>query len=109
PRAEEHAVPRLREVSRREATAGVVLTMYDRLFGDKDPVEDPGTRTGTPGNWWTVYALVPDILEHAATGFSVFATGRQIKPALRELGQIRAGWARGSKFVFSQHCKAGRR
>jgi alkylhydroperoxidase family enzyme len=24
---------------------------------------------------------------------------------LRELGQSRAGWARGSQFVFSQHCK----
>jgi alkylhydroperoxidase family enzyme len=83
--------------------------MYDRLFGDKDPVEDPGTLSGTPGNWWTVYALVPDIFEHAANGFSIFSTGRTIKPSLRELGQIRAAWTRGSRFVFSQHCKAGRR
>ena len=27
-------------------------------------------------------------------------------PQLRELGQARAGFARGSQFVFSQHCKA---
>ncbi|HWJ64346.1 MAG TPA: carboxymuconolactone decarboxylase family protein, partial [Acidimicrobiales bacterium] len=27
---------------------------------------------------------------------------------LRELAQTRAGWARGSRFVFSQHCKASR-
>jgi alkylhydroperoxidase family enzyme len=27
---------------------------------------------------------------------------------LRELGQLRAGYACGSKFVFSQHCKAAR-
>jgi alkylhydroperoxidase family enzyme len=27
---------------------------------------------------------------------------------LRELGQLRAGYAVGSKFVFSQHCKAAR-
>ena len=27
---------------------------------------------------------------------------------LRELGQTRAGWARGSQFVFSQHCKSCR-
>src|SRR5262249_36232769 len=27
---------------------------------------------------------------------------------LRELGQIRAGYARQSQFVFSQHCKAAR-
>jgi alkylhydroperoxidase family enzyme len=25
---------------------------------------------------------------------------------LRELGQTRAGWARSSQFVFSQHCKS---
>ena len=28
-----------------------------------------------------------------------------LDPLLRELGQCRAGWARGSQFVFSQHCK----
>ena len=31
-----------------------------------------------------------------------------LDPKLRELGQIRAGFARGSQFVFSQHCKACR-
>src|SRR3546814_15713683 len=27
-------------------------------------------------------------------------------PVLRELGQTRAGWVKGSQFVFSQHCKS---
>ena len=31
-----------------------------------------------------------------------------LDPALRELGQTRAGWLRGSQFVFSQHCKSCR-
>ncbi len=31
-----------------------------------------------------------------------------LDPVLRELGQTRAGWARSSQFVFSQHCKACR-
>jgi alkylhydroperoxidase family enzyme len=31
-----------------------------------------------------------------------------VDAALRELGQTRAGWLRGSQFVFSQHCKACR-
>ena len=31
-----------------------------------------------------------------------------LDPKLRELGQTRAGFARGSQFVFSQHCKAAR-
>ncbi|MFM8906312.1 MAG: hypothetical protein ACKOIZ_01655, partial [Actinomycetota bacterium] len=24
------------------------------VFGDRDPVAQPGTATGTPGDWWTV-------------------------------------------------------
>ena len=31
-----------------------------------------------------------------------------LDPTLRELGQIRAGWAAGSQFVFSQHAKSMR-
>ena len=83
--------------------------MYDRLFGDRDPVTEPGTATGTPGDWWTVFALVPDVLEHAGRGFGLYASrNRVIPPVLRELGQTRAGWLVGSQFVFSQHCKACR-
>ena len=44
-------MPRLREVSRKDADPSV-LPVYDALFGDRDPVTDPGTATGTPGNWW---------------------------------------------------------
>jgi alkylhydroperoxidase family enzyme len=81
--------------------------MYDQLFGERDPVAEPGTATGTPGNWWTVFALVPDVLRHAVQGFTLYRT-RTIDPILRELGQTRAGWAVGSQFVFSQHCKSCR-
>ncbi|MDP6096253.1 MAG: carboxymuconolactone decarboxylase family protein, partial [Gammaproteobacteria bacterium] len=45
-------MPRLRQVSKSEAT-GSVKKFYKALFGDKDPVAEPGTATGTPGNWWT--------------------------------------------------------
>ena len=58
-------MPRLREIPRSEANAPIVLSMYDRLFGDRDPVTQPGTATGTPGDWWTVFANSPDVLEHA--------------------------------------------
>jgi len=102
-------MPRLREVPRSEATAEVVLSSYDRLFGDRDPVAEPGTATGTPGNWWTVFALVPDVLKHAVRGFALYGSPKRLlPPVLRELGQIRAGWVRGSQFVFSQHCKSCR-
>jgi alkylhydroperoxidase family enzyme len=83
--------------------------MYDRLFGDRDPVAEPGTATGTPGDWWTVFANSPDVMEHACRGFALYASpDRKIGPELRELGQTRAGWLVGSQFVFSQHCKACR-
>jgi alkylhydroperoxidase family enzyme len=101
-------MPRLRQVSRDEATPEI-KKMYDVLFGGRDPVAEPGTETGTPGNWWTVFAVVPDVFAHAIAGFGLYRSSRRkLDPKLRELGQIRVGWARGSQFVFSQHCKAAR-
>lgn len=101
-------MPRLRQVPRSEAPPDV-LEMYDRLFPGRDPVTEPGTATGTPGNWWTVFAIVPDIFNHAVAGFGMFSsTDRQLDPKYRELGLTRAGFTRGSQFVFSQHCKAAR-
>lgn len=102
-------MPRLREIPRDEVTAPVVTMMYDFLFGERDPVAEPGTTTGTPGDWWTVFANSPDIFEHAVQGFGIYRSSRrQLDPVLRELGQTRAGWAVGSQFVFSQHCKSCR-
>ncbi len=103
-------MPRLRQVPRAEADSTVVTPWYDLLFGpDRDPVAQPGTRTGTPGNWWTVFALVPDILDHAGRGFRLYQSPKRVLPPdLRELGQTRAGWLVGSQFVYSQHCKSCR-
>ena len=101
-------MPRLRQVPRADADP-IATTMYDMLFGDRDPVAEPGTDTGTPGDWWTVFALVPDCLKHAIQGFQFYRDpARKLDPQLRELGQTRAGYARGSQFVFSQHCKSCR-
>ncbi|MBV8979816.1 MAG: carboxymuconolactone decarboxylase family protein [Acidimicrobiia bacterium] len=102
-------MPRLKQIPRDAAEAPIVLSMYTRLFGDRDPVAEPGTETGTPGDWWTVFANSPDVLEHACRGFGLYASpDRKLPPALRELGQTRAGWLVGSQFVFSQHCKSCR-
>ena len=101
-------MPRLRQVGR-DAAHPLARTIYKTLFGDRDPVTQPGTETGTPGNWWTVFALVPDVFDHAVAGFQLYrSANRKLSPKLRELGQTRAGWARGSQFVYSQHCKASR-
>lgn len=101
-------MPVLRQVPRSEVTSELVHSYYDRLFGaGRDPVADPGTATGSPGDWWTVYAIAPDILKHAVDGFAVYRhPDRKLDPVLRELGQTRAGWVKGSQFVFSQHCKS---
>jgi alkylhydroperoxidase family enzyme len=97
-------MPRLRQVSKADADP-FAKQLYKVLFGEREP----GTATGTPGNWWTVFALVPDAFKHTTEGFQFYRSpNRKLSPKLRELGQIRAGWARGSQFVFSQHCKASR-
>jgi alkylhydroperoxidase family enzyme len=101
-------VPRLAQVPKDDAHP-FAQGVYHMLFGDRDPVAEPGTATGTPGNWWTVFALVPDAFDHTTMGFQFYRSPeRVISPKHRELGQIRAGWNVGSQFVFSQHCKACR-
>jgi alkylhydroperoxidase family enzyme len=99
-------MPRLREIPRAEVTSETILRYYNALFGDRDPVTEPGTATGTRGDWWSVFANSPDIFDHAVRGFAIYRGERKLDPVLRELGQTRAGWAKGSQFVFSQHCKS---
>ena len=83
--------------------------MFQLVFGDRDPVDEPGTDTGTPGDWWTTFALVPDVFDHAVAGLALYRSPRRVlDPQLRELGQTRVGWCVGSRFVYSQHCKSCR-
>lgn len=100
---------RTRQIPRDEAGPGV-LPVYERLFGDRDPVAQPGTATGTPGNWWTVFAQTPALLDHMVAGFGLFSSpDRELPANLRELALTRTGFGAASQFVFSQHCKAARR
>ncbi|MBU1376790.1 MAG: carboxymuconolactone decarboxylase family protein [Alphaproteobacteria bacterium] len=98
-------MPRVAPVSRAQASEDM-LAHYDNMFGaDRDPVDSPGTSTGTPGNWWTVWANVPGILK----AFSAYpASQAPLDATLRELAVLRTGYAKGSQFVFSQHCKSAR-
>jgi alkylhydroperoxidase family enzyme len=101
-------MPRLRQVPRSEASPAA-LAAYDRLFGSRDPVAEPGTATGTPGNWWTVISLVPDVLTYFQRGGALYkGENRIIPPYFVELALVRVGFAVGSQFVFSQHCKGAR-
>jgi len=108
-------MPRLREVPRAEVS-GRTLGYYKQIFGDRCPVAEPGTSTGTPGNYWTVMALAPHILEHMADHMESFPATpdekldrpSKLDGKLREIALLRAVFAVGSQFCFSQHCKAGR-
>ena len=97
---------RIAPLSRADAPPEIVRR-YDEVFGEgRDPVAQPGTPTGTPGDWWTTWARVPGIL----SAFSAYSyRNAPLDPALRELAIIRTGYARQSRFVFSQHCKVGRK
>jgi alkylhydroperoxidase family enzyme len=103
-------MPRLRQVTRAQAN-DKIRKYYDQLFGERDPVTQPGTATGTPGHWWTVFALVPHIFDHATNLFGMVAdkSASPLDAKLRELAVMRVGFAQASKFVYSQHCKAARR
>ncbi|MEV0612244.1 carboxymuconolactone decarboxylase family protein [Nonomuraea sp. NPDC050404] len=92
-------MPRLRRVPREEMTDPVLRFFHERLI-----LPGGGTATGSPGDWWEVFALDAKIFRHCVKGFQVYRE-TALDPVLRELGQTRAGWARQSQFVFSQHCK----
>jgi hypothetical protein len=78
-------MPVLRQVPRAEAKAEVVLRYYDRLFGEARSGGEPGTATGTPGDWWTVFALAPGHLP---------ARGRRLRRLPPSGPQDRPGAAR---------------
>ena len=100
-------MPRLREVGRGSSDNPIVDTMFDVVFGEGvDPLRE-STSSGSNGDWWTVFALVPDVLEHAVEGFVLYRSPtRVLDPVLRELAMTRVGWAAGSTFVYSQHCRS---
>ena len=101
-------MPRLKQAGPGQGSE-MADAVFKMLFEDRDPIKEPGTATGTPGNWWTVFNIVPDAFDHTTTGFQFYRSpNRKLDPKLRELGQTRAGYTVGSQFVFSQHCKASR-
>jgi alkylhydroperoxidase family enzyme len=56
-----------------------------------------------------VVAQVPAAFKHTTEACGWYRSStRQLEPKLRELGPLRAGYAIGSQFVYSQHSKAMR-
>ncbi len=99
---------RLKQISLKEASPEV-RKIYQEFFGDRDPVAQPGTATGTPGDYWTTYALVPDILQMSRDSLlKLLQPGRVLEPKYRELAILRAGIVGDCRFEYSQHMKVGR-
>jgi alkylhydroperoxidase family enzyme len=70
---------------------------------------NPAPPSGTPGDWWTVFALSADTCDHASGLFAYYQSPAcELDPKLCELGQVRAGWTCSSLFVSSQRLKAAR-
>lgn len=87
----------------REGASPSVLEAYEKIFGERDPVAEPGTSTGTPGDWWTTWGRVPGILDLFGS-----YTGSTVDPKLKSVALIRIGYGCQSQFVYSQHCKVAR-
>ena len=96
---------RIGQLSRADASPQIAK-MYDRIFGEgRDPVAQPGTATGTPGDWWTIWARAPDVMAF----FNTYSyANAALDPPLRSLALMRTGYVCQSQFVFSQHSKGGR-
>ena len=99
---------RVRQVSLAEA-APEVRKLYQRMFGDRDPVARPGTVTGSPGDYWTTLALVPDFLKMSSDAlFALLQPGRKLEPRFRELAILRTAISGDCRFEYSQHVKVAR-
>jgi alkylhydroperoxidase family enzyme len=100
-------MPRLRLVGRHETNDPLVQFMYDRKFGARDPLTDPGTTaSGSPGNYEAVLAHSPDILEHAVQGFYIKQTKKRKLPLMfMEIAITRVGWTCSCRWMFSEHSK----
>ncbi|MGE0822060.1 MAG: carboxymuconolactone decarboxylase family protein [Candidatus Binatia bacterium] len=99
---------RLPQVPKAEAPPEV-QEIYRQFFGERDPVAEPGTATGTPGDYWTTFALVPDLLTMARNSLmALLQPGRQLDATLRELAILRTGIVGDSRFEYSQHLKVAR-
>lgn len=99
---------RVKQVSLAEATPEV-HKIYHQVFGDRDPVAQPGTATGSPGDYWTTLALVPDIFKMSTdTLFALLQPGRKLEARYRELAILRTAIVGDCRFEYSQHLKLSR-
>ena len=99
---------RVKEVTLGEATPEI-RAIYRQVFGDRDPVAEPGTATGTRGDYWTTLALMPDVYKLSSEQvFALLQPNRKLEPRYRGLAILRTGIVGDCKFEYSQHLKVSR-
>jgi alkylhydroperoxidase family enzyme len=99
---------RVRQVSLVEAPPEI-RAIYKQVFGDRDPVKQPGTATGSPGDYWTTLALVPDLLKMSSDMlFALLRSDRKLPARYRELAILRTAIMGDCRFEYSQHLKVAR-
>ena len=82
-------------------------------YADEDPQDERvevmlGKLPEPRINLFRMLANAPSLIGPTLRLGEAILTRSDLDPKLRELGQIRAGWAAGSQFVFSQHAKSMR-
>ena len=77
-------MPRIQQVSRPDLHPAAEI-VFQLIFGDRDPTVEPGTDTGSPGDWWPTFALVPEVFDHAVAGLALYRSPeRKLDPQLRD-------------------------
>ena len=106
-------MPRLKQISRADA-AKSVRKYYNALFGERDPVAQPGTATGTRAIGGRYLQMCRIFLTTRPATLACLACLR-IKVSVRwirrsaSLALCGPGLLRPANSFFSQHCKAARR
>jgi alkylhydroperoxidase family enzyme len=99
---------RVTQVSLAQASPEI-RKIYQQIFGDRDPVSQPGTATGSPGDYWATLALVPDLFKLSSDLlFTSLQPGRKLEARYRELGILRTAIVGDCRFEYSQHLKVSR-
>lgn len=98
---------RVRLVPRTEIEDEFVLDRWQHIFGDADPAIDDSMvgPNQTRGDYWSAIANSPETVRYVWDGFA-YLQSHTLPRVFREIGITRAAWLVGSRFVFSQHCKA---
>lgn len=100
-------MPRLRQVKRDDIHPRLQRA-YHMSFGERDASVQPGTASGTPGNWFTTLALMPDAFAEIMRLGNAVRRTPYLEAWYEELVVMRSTFLTQAQFNYSQHCKQAR-